>query len=42
VRLSRPSLEEMMEVHQTLRGTGLKTVIAQTWRGYIDPSGKLM
>jgi pyruvate formate lyase activating enzyme len=35
--LVKPSYDEMVEVHRTLRGKGLKTVICQTERGHIGP-----
>jgi pyruvate formate lyase activating enzyme len=35
--LHRPSYDEMVEVHNVLKDTGLKTVICQTARGHIGP-----
>ena len=35
--LSRPSYEEMLEVHKILKEKGLQTVICQTKYGYIGP-----
>jgi len=36
--IRRPSYQEMMEVHDLLRGTGLRTVLCQTSTGHIGPS----
>jgi hypothetical protein len=35
--ISRPSYEEMNEVHKLLSGVGLKTVICRTPYGHIRP-----
>ena len=35
--LVKPTYDEMMAVHQLLKGDGLKTVICQTERGLIGP-----
>lgn len=35
--LRKPSYDEMVEVHNVLKGAGLKTVICQTDRGHIGP-----
>jgi pyruvate formate lyase activating enzyme len=35
--LQRPSYGEMVEVHNVLKDSGLKTVICQTDRGHIGP-----
>lgn len=40
--LPSPSYTEMMEVHKTLRGTGLKTVICQIRGKHICPQGTLL
>ena len=39
--LTRPSYEEMLQVHRALRDVGLKTVICQVPRGHIGPKGFL-
>ena len=39
--LLSPSYAEMIQVHKTLKNTGLKTVICQSRRGYIGLDGKL-
>jgi len=39
-RLARPSPREMMAVHETLRGAGLRTVVCQTELGHIGPDGR--
>jgi pyruvate formate lyase activating enzyme len=40
--LARPSYHEMMRVHETLRGSGLESVICQTESGRIGPMGDLL
>jgi ferredoxin len=35
--ISRPTYSEMVKVHKTLRGTGLRTVICLTERRHIGP-----
>ncbi len=36
-RILRPSYQEMVKVHEVLRGTGLKAVVCQTTLGHIGP-----
>jgi pyruvate formate lyase activating enzyme len=36
-RISRPSVQEMVEVQRLLKDTGLETVICQTVRGHVGP-----
>ncbi len=38
----RPSFSEMKEVHSVLRASGLETVICQTSKGRIGPSGDIL
>ncbi|NYT01849.1 MAG: radical SAM protein, partial [Methanosarcinales archaeon] len=40
--LVRPSFGEMLQVHRVLRNSGLESVICQTSRGRIGPSGELL
>lgn len=40
--IARPAFEEMVQVHEILRATGLKSVICQTAKGRIGPSGELL
>lgn len=37
--ISRPSFQEMFQVHKVLRSIGLKTVTCQTMLGHIGPNG---
>lgn len=38
----RPALEEMMQVQEVLKATGLESVVCQTAKGRIGPSGELL
>ncbi len=40
--LIRPAFEEMLQVHRTLRASGLESVVCQTDRGKIGPAGDLL
>jgi pyruvate formate lyase activating enzyme len=42
VDVTRPSYWEMMQFYGILRDTGQETVICQTERGKIGPTGKLL
>jgi pyruvate formate lyase activating enzyme len=42
LHLVRPTFEEMRQVHEVLRGLGLKSVVCQTERGRIGPEGSLL
>jgi pyruvate formate lyase activating enzyme len=41
IDIDRPSYEEMVAVHRAVCAVGLRTVIAQTMWGHIDPTGRL-
>lgn len=38
----RPAFGEMMQVHEVLKSTGLESVVCQTAKGRIGPSGELL
>jgi pyruvate formate lyase activating enzyme len=38
----RPEFEEMMQVHEVLKSSGLESVVCQTAKGRIVPSGELL